>query len=66
MEKEVTITESELMDYSKLSEYLSRSVNTLRQDVQHRRIPFLKIGRHVRFRRSDIDLWLGSKVQHVR
>lgn len=53
------------MDYGEVSQLLKRSVNTLRRDVSHRRIPFLKIGcdkrGSVRFSREEILRWLKKR-----
>ncbi len=27
-------------------------------------LPFLKVGRNVRYRKSDLDLWLRKRTQH--
>jgi excisionase family DNA binding protein len=50
-----------LWSYNDLSKYLGRSVNTLRKDVMHRRIPFIKIGKLIRFNPDAIALWLQEK-----
>lgn len=43
-----------------LGEYVGLSVATLRRRVRADEIPHIHIGsRSVRFRRSDIDRWLG-------
>jgi hypothetical protein len=26
--------------------------------------PFLRVGRHVRYRRRDVDLWIDAQVRH--
>lgn len=60
------ITESSpyptLLTYSALSTYLKIKPGTLRKWVMEEKLPFLKIGgKAVRFRKSDIDLWLESQ-----
>ncbi|MBN2401717.1 MAG: helix-turn-helix domain-containing protein [Spirochaetes bacterium] len=41
-----------------LGQYLNRSPRTINTDVAKRRIPFIRIGRLIRFRQSEIDAWL--------
>lgn len=52
----------ELMDKEGLSEELGISVSKVNQMVVNREIPYVRIGRLVRFLRSDIEEW----VQHQR
>jgi len=58
--------ESNILTYEELSKFLNRSVTTLRHDVMLNRIPYIKLGEgktaQVRFRRSDIEDWLSTKV----
>jgi excisionase family DNA binding protein len=55
-----------ILTYDELSQILNRSVTTLRHDVMLNRIPHIKLGEgksaQVRFRRTDIDAWLASRV----
>ena len=55
-----------LMTYDDVAVYLNRSINTLRHDVQVRKIPHIKIGGSVRFKKGDIDSWLESKAVKAR
>lgn len=54
-------TEQKLWTYEDLSTYLGRSTNTLRKDVMYERIPYIKIGRLIRFNPDAIALWLQEK-----
>ena len=60
------MNESDVLTYEDLSKVLNRSVTTLRHDVMTNRIPHIKLGEgksaQVRFRRTDIDAWLASRV----
>lgn len=38
--------------------YIGCTPLTLRQWVSRRRVPFVRVGRLVRFRKSDLDDWL--------
>jgi excisionase family DNA binding protein len=40
--------------------YLGTSERFVRRIVAERRVPFHRVGRHVRFRLSDLDAWLDS------
>ena len=47
-----------LMNYRELSCWLAVPVATLEKWVHRREIPFLKAGRHVRFDRCEVKMWL--------
>jgi excisionase family DNA binding protein len=52
-----------LMDIAAVAAWTGLSVGTLYHFVSQRRIPFVRISaRCIRFRRSDIETWLASKV----
>ena len=42
--------------------YLGCTPGTLRVWVSQRRVPYLKVGRLVRFRESDLARWLDERV----
>lgn len=44
-----------------LSEMLSISIETVYAWTSQKRIPFIKIGRLVRFRSNDVNKWLEEK-----
>ena len=56
------ITEKRFVGPNELAKYLDISVNTVYSWVYLRRIPFVKMGRLVKFDLKDIDKWL----QHYR
>lgn len=58
-------TETEQMiDIAGLAERLGVGERFVRRLVEGRRIPFFKIGRHVRFRLDDVELWIReSRVE---
>jgi len=56
MQNDRLLTRRELMDFLKISEV------TLNKWMRSGYIPYLKFKRAVRFRKSDIDVWLESKV----
>jgi excisionase family DNA binding protein len=49
-----------LIDIAALEALTSIKVATLRKYVAMRKIPFVKVGRLVRFRPSDIEKWAAS------
>lgn len=50
-----------LWDVADVARYLKCSVGAVRHRVLHRTIPFQKVGRFVRFRRSAIDAWIAEQ-----
>lgn len=53
MEKPMTVEE--------VSEFLNVPVATIRKWCSQRYIPYMKIGRHVRFSRRSLEDWLKRK-----
>ena len=56
-----SVDDGALMDIDEVAERLSVSPRFVRRLVEERRITFLKIGRHVRFDRSDVERWIESQ-----
>jgi excisionase family DNA binding protein len=56
---------SEYMDVQKLSEYLEMKASTLYSLAEQKKIPHYKVGRLVRFKKSDIDLWMETNKKEV-
>lgn len=50
-----------LLTVLELAGWLRVKVPTIRKRVCHNRIPYLRIGRSVRFRRQDIEEWLQNQ-----
>ncbi len=55
-----TLSEN-LIRVERLSEYLDVPIATIRDWCHKRRIPFVKVGHHVRFKLSDVQLWLAER-----
>jgi excisionase family DNA binding protein len=54
------------MTIQKLSEYLEIKASTLYSMAEQKKIPHYKVGRLVRFKRSEIDFWMdGQKKECV-
>ncbi len=52
-----------LLGVKELAQYLGVSVQWVYERVQLKEIPYIKVGKLLRFRKSDIDGWLdGLKV----
>ncbi len=49
-----------LLDIDGAADYLSVTSRFVRSLVAERRIPFLKVGRFVRFDTDDLDRWLDN------
>jgi excisionase family DNA binding protein len=55
-----------LLDVDQAAEHLTVTPRFVRTLVAERRVPFLKIGKFVRFDIADLDAWLdGCKVEVV-
>ena len=50
-----------LIDVGALAERLGVDVRFVRRLVDERRIPFYKVGKHVRFDPTDIDEWIADR-----
>ena len=55
-----------IMDIHQLAAELKISVSGIYQWVSQRKIPFVKIGRSVRFDSEEIQRWLAEKKRDVR
>lgn len=55
-----------LLTITEASELLTVKVSRLRTAVFRKEIPFIKIGRLVRFRENDLMEWVDSKTQKVK
>ncbi len=55
-----------LVDIDTAAEHLSVSPRFVRRLVAQRRVPYLKVGKFVRFDPVDLDAWLeGCRVESV-
>jgi len=43
-----------------LSSYLGRSPCTVYRWVEGRKIPFIRLGQDIRFKKEDVDEWLSA------
>ena len=57
MDKDTT-----LMETKEAAQFLGCAPGTLRNWVSEKRVPFIKVGRLVRFRRCDLTQWLDANL----
>ncbi|MFZ6016425.1 MAG: excisionase family DNA-binding protein [Nitrospirota bacterium] len=60
---EQILKEKQLMDTREASEFLGISKNTLYEWIIQKRIPYVKVGRLVKFRQADLETWLKKRTQ---
>ena len=52
----------DLLTVEQAADYLNITEHFVRRLIRERRIPFLKVGRLVRLRRTDIDEYVASRL----
>ncbi len=57
-----TVSAGPLLSVKEAACYLKIAVWTLRHWVYQRKIPFVKLGRLVRFRQSDLDAYISKHI----
>lgn len=60
-EQELAEEHGPLIDVGGLAERLGVDVRFVRRLVDERRIPFYKVGKHVRFDPADVARWLAER-----
>jgi excisionase family DNA binding protein len=55
--------EKQLMDTNEASEFLGISKNTLYEWVVQNKVPYIKVGRLVKFRKGDLEEWLKKRTR---
>lgn len=56
---------SDVLKIQEVSAYLKIKVSGLYSLVEERKIPHYRIGRQIRFKKSDIDIWMEGQRQGV-
>ena len=58
-----SVTKNELLTTAQVAEMLGLSRGTLTtwRCTKRYDVPYLKLGRHVRYKRSDVDIWVRSQ-----
>ena len=57
-----------LMTQHEAAQYLGTSVGVLNvwRHLGKQKIPFVRWGRHIRYRKTDLDAWIESNVENKR
>ena len=58
--------DNQLWSINRLAEYLDVPIATIRDWCHKRTVPFVKVGRHIRFKSSDIEIWLKQRSVRCR
>lgn len=58
-----TVPSDGTMSAQEVANFLSIHVNTVRKLYRQDNLPYIRIGRVIRFRRADVEAWLNAKVQ---
>ncbi len=53
----------DVLNINKLANYLDIPKSTIYKLVREGRIPAQKVGRHWRFHKATIDVWLGNRME---
>jgi len=59
----MTVEDNQVLTIVELAEYLKVPKSTLYKLVRSGSVPCLKVGKHWRFHRDAIDLWLKQSAQ---
>jgi len=59
--KTAPLFDNQLWSITRLAQYFDVPIPTLRDWVYKRQIPFVKVGRLVRFQPSDVQRWLSER-----
>lgn len=62
----MTTPEPLLLDVAQAAERLNVTEHYIRRLVRERRVAYVKLGRHVRFRPEDLDALIDAGVRHAR
>lgn len=55
--------ESKLLNIEEAARYLGMPVSRIRYETFIKRIPFIKIGRSVRYIKEQLDAWIESHME---
>ncbi len=56
----VSINADQLLTPRQAGDYLQTGERFIRRLIAERRIPYVKLGRHIRLQRSDLDAFIAS------
>jgi excisionase family DNA binding protein len=60
------IPEARLWDAQQAAGYLGIPVGTVREHARRKRLPHLRVGKHLRFLREDLDAWINDQREEAR
>jgi len=55
--------QKEILNSEEAAEFLSISINTLYEWRSQNKIPYIKVGRSLKFRTTNLEKWLEKKFQ---
>jgi len=58
--------QKQLLDTTEASEFLGISKNTLYEWIVQKKIPYLKVGRLVKFKKEELEAWLKKRTQEEK
>jgi len=61
-----TIAKPNLLDVAGVADYMNINIRQVRRMIELRKLPVIKIGKHVRIAQADIDSYLKSNTREVR
>ena len=56
------VQKDHILDVEGLAKYLSVDSNWIYKQVSLREIPYFKVGKYLRFKRSEIDKWISKST----
>ncbi len=62
MARSIPLEQSTLLDYQQAAARLGTSPGHMQRLVKLRQIPFVRVGKFVRFRIGDLDNWVAAHV----
>ena len=65
-EDSTPVVEEQLLTVKEAAEFLKLCSATVQRMARRQELPAMKIGKLWRFRKSDLDEWLSSKVSFFR
>jgi excisionase family DNA binding protein len=61
-----TIAKPNLLDVAGVADYMNINIRQVRRMIELRKLPVIKIGKHVRIAQADIDSFLKANTREVR
>lgn len=61
--KELLNSKEELLSVEEACKYLKCPKTWLYDKVRQRKIPYIKVGKYLRFKKADLDKWLTTKTK---